>query len=59
MIKESKEIDFCTSGRQPSPQDFARISEWILKNKKKQKASKTKPQRAKTHAASRKFTVEI
>jgi len=36
MIKEAKNIDFYTTGRQPSPQDFKRISEWIRKNKEKQ-----------------------
>ena len=35
MIKESKNIDFSTSGKELSDQDFARISEWILDNKKK------------------------
>lgn len=36
MIKEPKNIDFFTTGRQPSEQDFARISEWIRKDKQKQ-----------------------
>lgn len=36
MIKEEKNIDFYTSGRQPSEQDFARISELIKKEKQKQ-----------------------
>jgi Zn-dependent M16 (insulinase) family peptidase len=40
MIKEPKNIDFYTSGRQPSKEDFKRISEWILKRKEKQKHSK-------------------
>ena len=40
MIKESKNIDFYTTGRQPSEQDFARISEWIKKNKQKQSKGK-------------------
>lgn len=35
MIKESKNIDFYTTGRQPSDHDFARISEWIRKKKEK------------------------
>ena len=44
MIKEAKDIDFYTTGRQPSEQDFARISEWIKKEKQKQKLRKqTKP----------------
>lgn len=36
MVKEAKNIDFYTSGRQPSEKDFARISEWIIKQKAKQ-----------------------
>ena len=42
MVKEPKNIDFVTSGRQPSRQDFARISEWI--RKKKQTSSRPKKQ---------------
>lgn len=44
MIKEAKDIDFYTSGRQPSEQDFVRISEWIKRNKKKEKISTAKSQ---------------
>lgn len=44
MIKEAKNIDFYTSGRQPSEQDFVRISEWIKRNKKKEKISTAKSQ---------------
>ena len=33
MIKEPKYVDFYTTGRQPSKQDFARIIEWIKQNK--------------------------
>jgi hypothetical protein len=33
MIKESKNIDFQTSGKELSEVDFVRISEWI-RNKK-------------------------
>jgi len=40
MIKEAKNIDFYTTGRQPSEQDFARISEWIKKEKQKQSVRK-------------------
>ena len=43
MIKEAKNVDFYTTGRQPSAQDFARISEWIKQDKKKQEARKSKP----------------
>ena len=32
MIKEPKNIDFYTTGRQPTEQDFIRISEWIKKD---------------------------
>lgn len=35
MIKEPKNIDFYTTGKQPSKDDFKRISEWILKKKGK------------------------
>ena len=35
MIKEAKNVDFYTTGRQPSEQDFARISEWIRKDREK------------------------
>lgn len=47
MIKEAKHIDFYTSGKEPSVQDFARISDWIHKKKKnaslpKQSQSKEK-----------------
>ena len=33
MVKEEKNIDFYTTGREPSAEDFARISEWIKKSK--------------------------
>ncbi len=38
MIKEDKNVDFYTTGRQPSEQDFARISEWIKSDKQKRAA---------------------
>ncbi len=41
-MKEAKNIDFYTTGRQPSDTDFKRISEWIRKSKQKQ-ASIKKP----------------
>lgn len=47
MVKEAKDIDFITSGRQPSEQDFARISEWIRKHKKKGAAPSSKKYSAK------------
>jgi hypothetical protein len=40
MIKEAKNVDFYTSGRQPSEEDFARISEWIKKDKQKRRTHK-------------------
>ncbi|MEO6232575.1 MAG: hypothetical protein ABJB11_05530 [Ferruginibacter sp.] len=41
MVKEAKNIDFYTTGRQPSNQDFERISEWIRKNRKRTTTKKT------------------
>lgn len=35
MIKEEKNVDFYTSGKELSEQDFVRISEWIRKTKGK------------------------
>jgi hypothetical protein len=40
MIKEPKDVDFYTTGRQPSEEEFARISEWIKQDKQKQAARK-------------------
>ena len=40
MIKEEKNVDFYTTGRTPSEQDFKRISEWI--RQKKEIANKAK-----------------
>lgn len=42
MIKEEKNIDFYTTGRQPSVQEFARISEWIKKDKEKKRLRKSR-----------------
>jgi uncharacterized membrane protein (GlpM family) len=42
MIKESKNRDFYTSGKQPSEMDFARISHWIKQQKLKLNATKKK-----------------
>lgn len=36
MIKEPKNIDFYTSGRQLSNEDFTLISQWIATDKRKQ-----------------------
>ena len=41
MIKEPKNIDFFTTGRQPSEQDFIRISEWIKKDKQRKAIRKS------------------
>jgi Zn-dependent M16 (insulinase) family peptidase len=46
MIKEPKNIDFYTTGRQPSEHDFAQISDWIRKNKQKQATRKLKSKSA-------------
>ena len=45
MVKEAKTIDFYTTGRQPSDQDFERISEWIRKRKKLTKSKKATAKR--------------
>ena len=45
MIKEEKSIDFYTTGRQPSEQEFAKISEWIEKDKAKKGLRKTRTSR--------------
>jgi hypothetical protein len=50
MIKEAKSIDFYTTGRKPSEQDFARISEWIKKDRKKQSLSKAPKAKEKSPA---------
>ncbi len=39
MVKEAKNVDFYTTGREPSEQDFQRISEWI-RLKKENKANR-------------------
>ena len=33
MIKEPKNTDFYTTGKQPSKEEFAKISAWIQKKK--------------------------
>lgn len=42
MIKEAKNVDFYTTGRQLSDQDFALISEWIRKDKQKRTRNNNK-----------------
>lgn len=41
MIKEAKNVDFYTTGKQPSEADFAKISEWISKRKTSLKRKRT------------------
>ncbi|RZK39031.1 MAG: hypothetical protein EOO61_07530 [Hymenobacter sp.] len=43
MIKEAKNVDFYTTGREPSERDFARISAWIKRDKQRQAAREAKP----------------
>jgi cytochrome c553 len=40
MIREPKNVDFVTTGRELSEQDFARISEWIKQDKQNKAARK-------------------
>ena len=40
MVKEPRNVDFFTAGRELSEQDFARISEWIKQDKQKQESRK-------------------
>ena len=47
MIKEEKNIDFYTTGRQPSEKDFERISEWIKNKKRKNETLKPNEPNAK------------
>jgi hypothetical protein len=44
MIKEAKNVDFLTTGRQPSEEDFTRISEWIKRDKRKKATPKAMKQ---------------
>ena len=46
MIKEAKNIDFYTTGKKPSEQDFIRISEWIKKDKQRKSLRNTHKQSA-------------
>jgi hypothetical protein len=41
VVKEAKNVDSLTTGRQPGEQDFVRISEWIKRDKQKKAARKT------------------
>lgn len=42
MIQEPKNVDFVTTGRQPSEADFARITEWIRQDKSRKKSASAK-----------------
>lgn len=53
MIKEAKNVDFYTTGRQLSDQDFALISEWIRKDKQKQTRKNNKKVVNQKHPAQR------
>ena len=47
MIKEPKNIDFYTTGKQPTERDFTRISEWIKKDKIRKGTKPSKKQTVK------------
>ncbi len=47
MLKEPKNIDFYTTGRELTQEDFLRISEWIKKQKLKAARSKSKASKSK------------
>ena len=53
MIKDEKDIDFYTTGRQPSEEEFACISAWRRKDKEKQDLHKSKKGRKRTTSASK------
>ncbi len=42
MIREPKNVDFCTTGRHLSEEDFTKISEWIKMQKIKDNKVKTR-----------------
>ena len=50
MVREPKNIDFYTTGRQPDDKDFVKISEWIKKNKENSKRRKRTSARVKKTA---------
>lgn len=51
MIKEAKNVDFYTTGRQPSEKDFERISAWIRQKKEKVNKAKKSSTSKKKHLA--------
>lgn len=50
MIKEEKNIDFYTTGRQPSEEEFAKISEWIKKDQAKKDLRRTRTTRKESNS---------
>ena len=58
MIKEEKNIDFYTTGRQPSEQEFARISEWIKKDKAKKALYKKRTLRKRSTSHNKRSAAE-
>ncbi len=50
MVREAKNVDFYTTGKQPTSEDFAKISEWIKKNKESLKRKKKVSARKKNAA---------
>jgi len=40
MVREPKNVDFVTTGRELSEEEFTRISEWIKQDKQKKAARK-------------------
>lgn len=52
MIKEAKNVDFITTGRQLTEQDFALISDWIKTDKQKKVARKNTKQPSKGSTSS-------
>jgi hypothetical protein len=51
MVKEPKNIDFYTTGRQPSDKEFSLISEWIQRRKIQNKSRKLRSVRRKSQKA--------
>ncbi len=49
MIKEAKDIDFYTTGKEPSKEEFALISEWIRRKKLRSKKISKKTAVIKSH----------
>ena len=51
MVKEPKNIDFYTTGRQPSDKEFELVSEWIKNRKKQTKKRPLRPLKKKNQKA--------